>query len=138
METGARRRFQLLLTPELWNVLVAEAERCALPMSVVIRERLAQSFGLDAEQVQGVEPPVRSKSNQRRQYRLWVGVGLWSRLTEEAAAQGMSVTAVIRERLRQGVTSTRHAPVPGKGLSEAPDMPGPIGTKAISVFDLSE
>jgi len=138
MSTETKRRCHLILTTELWNVLVAEAESRELQVSVVVRERLARSFGLDTVQIQTVKRPVSLKKSQRRQCRLWVEAGLWNRLTEEANTKGTTVKAVIRERLYQGLATKREAPIHEKVLSRAPEITGPMGIKKVSVFDLSE
>jgi hypothetical protein len=138
MSTETKRRCHLILTTELWNVLVAEAESRELQVSVVVRERLARSFGLDTVQIQTVKRPVSPKKSQRRQCRLWVEAGLWNRLTEEANMKGTTVKGVILERLYQGLTSKREGPIHEEVLPRAPEMTGPMGTKKVSVFDLSE
>lgn len=138
MGKEGQRRFRLTLPIVLWNALVVEASRRELPVSAVVRERLALSLGVEMREGPGMEIPVLQQKQSRRQCRLWLESSLWDRLSEEAATQGMSMTAVIRVRLRQGEATTRHAPMRETRVLAAPDMPGPIGTKAISVFELSD
>ena len=63
---------------------------------------------------------------------------MWDQLTADATARGITVAAMIRERLRNGMVGRREPALQMEVMPQAAGIERPTGMKTIAMFELSE
>lgn len=143
---GPRKgRYHLVLSVDVWEALVAEARRRPMRMSHVVQERLAASLGI----TEGGGVPSEAPASQPVEKGKWHYCRLsmdsltWDRLAQEAAKRRVSVTEIVRQRLREamlGKVPERRwegpsEPPEGRSGQDAPDN-GRVEPKSITLYEL--
>lgn len=143
---GLRKgRYHLVLSVEVWETLVAEARRRRIRVSHVAQERLAASLGItEGGGVRPETPADHPVENGRRHHcRLSMDSVIWGRLAREAAKRGVSVTEMVRQRLREAVLGKvperrwegPSEPADGRPGQDVRDD-GRVRPKSITVYEL--
>jgi hypothetical protein len=147
-EESRKGRYHLVLSVELWDALVAEAGWRRMRVSHVVQEQLAASLGITEgvgvqteERASEVIKPI--EKGKRHHCRLSLDSVSWDRLAREAVKRRVSVTDIVRQRLREAVLGE----VPGmrwSGSAESANgrsgqyalADGRVEPKSITMYEL--
>jgi hypothetical protein len=134
----------VVLRVDLWNAVVEKAEASGVPASRLVEQVLMGGIGLAPVRIPTERAELSGKSDVRRSRRsLLIDGAVWGQLQIEGRRRGVSVATVVRELLRDAMSSltsgrviTKQTEVhPLQKISSAKDDPAPV-IRPITFFDL--